>query len=188
MFRPTSRLAIAASAILAATVIAACGSNSHNSGLSSASAGQPSVAQMLQDGVNFSRCMRSHGVSTFPDPTTSPRAFKHALDPSIKRAPTFISAMNACQHLLPEGGPPSGNSSHSQAHVAAMLAFARCIRSHGFPHFPDPTNTGQVTHQMIASAGIDIHQPAVVRAADACVGATHGFITRGAVARFIAGH
>jgi hypothetical protein len=188
MFRPTSRLAIALSAILAATVIAACGSNSRNSGRLSASAGQPSVAQMLQDGVNFSKCMRSHGVATFPDPTTSPRAFKHALDPSIKRAPTFISAVNACRHLLPEGSPPSASPAHSQAQVAAMLAFARCIRGHGFPRFPDPTSTGEVTHQMIAAAGIDLHQPAVVRAADACIGVTHGLLTRGAVARFIAGH
>jgi hypothetical protein len=188
MFRTTSRLAIALSAILAATVIAACGSNSRNSGRSSASAGQPSVAQMLQDGVNFSRCMRSHGVATFPDPTTSPRAFKHALDPSIKRAPTFVSAVDACRHLLPEGGPPSGSSTQSQAHVSAMLAFAGCIRRHGFPRFPDPTSTGEVTHQMIASAGIDLHQPAVARAADACVGVTHGLLTPAAVARFIAGH
>ena len=41
---------------------------------------------------------------------------------------------------------------------------------------------------MLASAGIDIHQPAVVRAADVCVGVTHGLITKAGVARFVAGH
>jgi hypothetical protein len=41
---------------------------------------------------------------------------------------------------------------------------------------------------MLASAGINIHQPAVVQAADACVGVTHGFINRANIARFVAGH
>jgi hypothetical protein len=41
---------------------------------------------------------------------------------------------------------------------------------------------------MLANAGINVHQPAVIEAADACVGVTHGFITRAAVARFVAGH
>ena len=62
------------------------------------------------------------------------------------------------------------------------------MRSHGFPSFPDPTSTGNLNHEMLANAGIDLHQPAVVQAADACVGVTHGLITRADVARFIAEH
>jgi hypothetical protein len=68
-----------------------------------------------------------------------------------------------------------------------MLAFARCLRSHGFANFPDPTSTGDVSHQMLATAGINVQQPAVVRAADGCVGVTHGYLTRAMVARFVAG-
>jgi hypothetical protein len=68
-----------------------------------------------------------------------------------------------------------------------MLAFARCIRARGFARFPDPTNDGSLTHQMLAQAGIDLHQPAVVQAADACVTVTHGLLTRADVAQFIAG-
>jgi hypothetical protein len=40
---------------------------------------------------------------------------------------------------------------------------------------------------MLAQAGINLHQPAVVQAADACTSATHGVITRAMVRRFIAG-
>jgi len=40
---------------------------------------------------------------------------------------------------------------------------------------------------MLTNAGINLHQPAVVQAADACVGVTHGFITKAAIARFVAG-
>jgi hypothetical protein len=79
-------------------------------------------------------------------------------------------------------------AAHSPAQTAAMLAFARCIRSRGFRNFPDPTNSGGLTHEMLAQAGINLHQPALVQAADACVGVTHGIITRAIVARFIAGH
>jgi hypothetical protein len=41
---------------------------------------------------------------------------------------------------------------------------------------------------MLASAGINVHQPAVVQAADACVGVTHGVVTRATIASFVAGH
>jgi hypothetical protein len=41
---------------------------------------------------------------------------------------------------------------------------------------------------MIDAAGINLHQPAVLQAGDACVGVTHGLLTKAAVARFVAGH
>jgi hypothetical protein len=40
---------------------------------------------------------------------------------------------------------------------------------------------------MLANAGIDLHQPALVPAADDCVSVTHGVLTKAAVARFAAG-
>jgi hypothetical protein len=185
MFRTTSSLPAAAIAIAAAVAIAACGSNSPSS---SSSGGPLTYAQAQQDAVNFSGCMRSHGVPSFPDPT-SPREFKESMSPgsAVARSPAFQSAVMACQHLLPGGGPPSQSAAHSHAQIAALLAFARCLRSHGFPSFPDPTSSGQVTHEMLAQAGINLHQPAVLQAADACVGVTHGVITKAVVARFVAG-
>ena len=131
--------------------------------------------------------MRSHGVSNFPDPTTDPRAFKESLNPTTAHSPAFQPAVSACQHLMPRGGQ-SQSPRPSQAQITAELAFARCLRSHGFRNFPDPSTTGEITHEMLANAGINIHQPAVVQAADACVGVTHGFLTRADVARFVAGH
>ena len=154
---------------------------------SSGSGGHPTQAQIQQqqqDAVRFADCMRSHGVPAFPDPTTAPRAFKTAFN---TRAPAFQSAATACRHLLPGGGQPNQSAAHSQAQIAAMLAFARCIRSHGFPNFPDPTSSGQLTHEMVANAGINLHQPAVLQAGDACTSVTHGIITKAIVARFVAG-
>jgi hypothetical protein len=178
---------MAAAAILATSVIAACGSNSPSASSSSRSDGHLTYAQAQQVAVNVADCMRAHGVANFPDPT-SPRAFKDAFSSSAAQSPAFQSAQAACRHLLPGGGQPSQSNAPSQAQIAAEVAFARCLRGHGFPNFPDPTSGGQLTHEMLASAGINLHQPAVVQAADACVSVTHGFITRADVARFVAGH
>jgi hypothetical protein len=188
MFRITSRLQPVVAAIGAATVIAACGSSPSGS---SASSGQPTQAQIQQTqqaAVRFADCMRAHGVSDFPDPSTDPRAFKESLDPTTERSPAFGPALSACQHLLPRRGQQTQSPPPSHAQITAELAFARCLRTRGFPNFPDPSTTGELSHEMLANAGINIHQPAVVQAADACVGVTHGFLTRADVARFAAGH
>jgi hypothetical protein len=128
--------------------------------------------------------MRSHGVP-IPDPTTAPRAFKNAFS---AQSPGFQSAYTACGHLLPAGRPSSQDTAPTRAQTVALLAFARCLRSHGFPGFPDPTASGELTHEMLAKAGIDLHEPAVVQAADACTSVTHGVITKAVVANFVAGH
>jgi hypothetical protein len=179
------RSQLLAAVVLVAAALAGCSGSGAPS--ASTSGDRSTRAQTLQAAVNFSHCMRSHGVSSFPDPTTSPHEFKFSLSPNSPdaRSPAFRSAATACQHLLPGGGPHQ--SARSQAQISAFLAFARCMRSHGFPSFPDPTSSGDLSHEMLDSAGINIHQPAVVQGADACVSVTHGVITKADVARFVAG-
>jgi hypothetical protein len=177
---------VAAAAIAAAAVLAACGSNSPST---SSSSGHPTQVQIQdqRDAIRFVQCLRSHGVTNVPDPTASSgRGFKDAMSSALQ-TPAGQSAYTACHQLLPGGGPHSQSAAHAPAQIAAFLAFARCIRSHGFPTFPDPTSSGELTHEMLANAGINLHQPAVLRAGDACVGVTHGTITKAAVARFVAG-
>ncbi len=41
---------------------------------------------------------------------------------------------------------------------------------------------------MLSRAGVDVREPAVKNAADACAGVTHGLITKAVIARFVAGH
>jgi hypothetical protein len=167
-----SVVAIAAAALLAA----GCG------GGSSATA-----ANTTQNGLaTYSNCMRSHGVSGFPDPDRTGTIPKVKILPLVN-SPQFRVAERACQHLMPESGLGGPGAAHSHAQIAAGLAFARCVRSHGFPNFPDPTARGELTPQMVTAAGIDLHQPAVLQAGDACVGVTHGLITRAAVARAVNG-
>ena len=187
MFRATSRPLLAAAAIAAAATLAACGASS--SPTSSTTDGPPSAAQLAQaqhDLVKFAVCLRSHGVPNVPDPT-SPRQFKSYL--GNNQSPAAQSAKQTCRRLLPGGGPDNHSTPPpTHAQMATYLAFAHCVRSHGFPRFPDPTSTGELSHEMLANAGINVHLPALRDAADACVGVTHGLLTRAAVARFVAGH
>jgi hypothetical protein len=187
------RLLTTASAVTTTVLLlAACAS----SGTPSSHGNNPTQAQVQvqqdqQDAVRFSACMRSHGVANFPDPPTSAagpsagHAFKNAIASS---APAVQSAEIACQHFMPGGHLGSQTAAPSAPQTAALLTFAHCLHSHGFPNFPDPNSSGQITHEMIANAGIDLRQPATVQAADECVGGTHGVVTRATVARFLAGH
>lgn len=135
-----------AAAIAASTVIAACGSNSPRSLSSPGSGGHPTQAQIQeqlhQDALRFARCMRSHGVSSFPDPT-SPGVDKEFLLGQIPgvnpQSPAFQSAHTACEHLLPGGGPGSRDATAQV--MAQLLHISRCLRAHGLSAFPDPTSS-----------------------------------------------
>lgn len=61
--------------------------------------------------LKFVSCMRSHGVSNFPDPSSSGQMIlkggSGGVDPN---SPTFKTAMQSCRSLLPNGGNGSGVS------------------------------------------------------------------------------
>jgi hypothetical protein len=109
-----------------------------------------SVAPLLP-GTAYSRCMRSHGILDFPDPTPNPggpggsfgwsgTGVNHDLDPSN---PRYQAADKDCQALLPDGGqlPPI-----SAKQLAAAVRMAACMRSHGVPDFPGPDDTDGAFH------------------------------------------
>lgn len=174
-------LAIISLALLAA----ACGSSP-----SSPSANQGSNNSPEQAPFKYARCMRDHGVPNFPDPqvTTTPGggggSVSQAVPAGAANSPKFKAAEKACASLQPaaNGGPgPHGPS------TAVLLAFARCLRSHGISSFPDPSAQGRLTIQMIDSAGVDLHAPGFFTAAKACVGVTHGAIPLAAVEQLVSG-
>jgi hypothetical protein len=172
-------LAIVAALSLSA-LAAGCGSSSP---VTAGTSTTPTTAGALA----YARCMRSHGVADFPDPTGGND--KAAIVTALRavgdsRAET---ATTACAHVN-GGSPGTGQgAAPSQARTSALVAFARCMRRRGLTSFPDPTTSGQLTQQMLASAGVDVHAPAVLHAADACASVTHGVITKATVARFVAG-
>jgi hypothetical protein len=88
--------------------------------------------------VEFAQCMRSHGIKNFPDPVNGAFSFSvvgpNRIDPS---SPAFQAAKAACIHLVPgEAQRPAVTAQD----LAAGDKLAACMRSHGFPAFPDPTS------------------------------------------------
>lgn len=149
-------------------------SSSANSGNSSSSAGssQSGSASPGSEAVAYSACVRAHGVPNFPDPkvTVSGNSVKVAIgiNPSISNNPHFKSAQQACNKLLPNGGP-GGESSHpiSPQEQSEYLKAAACIRLHGIPNFPDPTFDGGGVH-IPKTAGVNLQSAQARAAEEAC--------------------
>ncbi len=185
--RLTKALAVAALAAALAVLVAACG-GAKKPPASTVSGNSPQ-ANGAKAAYRYSACMRTHGVSNFQDPHvhTNGNQVQVAIhvDPAITGSPNFKSAQRDCAHILPGIGT-GPTVAQERGRTQAMLAFARCMRQHGFPKFPDPTAQGQLTLAMITKAGIDLQQPAVKPAAYACIPVTHGILTRANVNRAVA--
>jgi hypothetical protein len=76
--------------------------------------------------------MRSNGVTDFPDPSSNGRP--QSLNKIDANSATFQTAYTTCRNDAPsgQGGPPAP----SPAQLRFALAFARCMRKHGFSQFP----------------------------------------------------
>ncbi len=174
-------------AALTAVVLAACG-GSNKSTNSASPSGSSREAFKTSDAYKYPACMRDHGVTNFPDPQVNGTHLTLQITPSIIASPAFKSAQKTCAYLLPAGAGHITGPLPSQQRVRTegLLAFAACMRKHGFPNFPDPTSQGQLTVEMITHAGIDVRQPAVLEAGDACVPVSDGQITKSDVAQAVA--
>jgi len=149
------RLLAALALIAMVALISACGSTAP-AGTGSGSSGTSNAAANAHKAVKFAKCMRSNGVSEFPDPGAS-GSFTidgvvngSSLDPDN---PAFKQAISACKNLEPAGFT-GGKRSPQQTQAA--LKFAQCIRANGVKDFPDPAN-GQplVDTNRIPSAATD---------------------------------
>jgi hypothetical protein len=109
-------------------------------------------------GVEYAACMRSHGVANYPDPDDQgvlTITITAALDPS---SPLFEKALADCQKLIPAGKALS--PAKQQRLKTLALAFAACMRSHGVPHYPDPTfGSGGMVSQKIGRRDGDPSSP-----------------------------
>lgn len=113
----------------------------------------------------FSGCMRSNGVTRYPDPTGGGPPPKESLQQLGVTSAAFQAAETRCRHLLPGGGRPP--DSQARQRVAQLgYEFARCVRAHGVPGFPDPDGSGRIPDP--ASAGVDQGSPAFQAANRAC--------------------
>jgi hypothetical protein len=112
-------------AVSCAVAIAACGSSASPSSAAGTGSGDALA-------LKFADCMRAHGVPNFPDPGLPVGGPGSGIN---EQSPAFKSAEKAC-------GEPGGHSAApppTESDKLAALAWAKCMRKHGVPNFPDPT-------------------------------------------------
>ena len=160
---------VAAAAATCSLVLVACGS----------SANKPSSGSGSYNAdVKIAQCMRSHGVSDFPDPTAA-AAGQGAGGFSIQRTsgsstftingvpmsgPAYTNAAKTC-HLAAASQPPPLTGAQKEA----MIAKAHCIRTHGVPNFPDPFfGPGGHGVGLRLQAGVNPQAPAFLNASKIC--------------------
>jgi len=171
---------IAVGLLAAGLLAAACGGSS---GPGVANAGPTSSASPGASGhgslLAYSRCMRSHGITKFPDPDSHGDLGLNAgpgsgIDPN---SPQYKAADRACKHLMP--APNAGQAAQDRP---ALLRYARCMRAHGIPDFPDPEPGGGLSIKASRGSDLDPNNP-IYKAADrACThympGGGHGGSTQ----------
>ena len=162
--------------VLAVTVgllllTAACGSGtsssstSSTSGTSSSGIGGVSVAH-ASDELGLARCLRAHGVPNYPDPNASGQE-----PPGAKQlifTPHGQAAVGACSSWSKR--IRNDDAAQNQVVTGEYVRFARCMRAHGLPDFPDPAYAeGRVEFVLSASQdGFDPHSPQVLAKAHQC--------------------
>jgi hypothetical protein len=176
--RPARLLATAA-ALASAALIAACGSSSPSASSSSAgsSASASTGSSSASSTLAFSKCMRASGVPNFPDLGSNGMRIEGSgqtisVNGVSIDAPAFVTAREKCERYMPH---TQATQAHSAQQTRRGLQFARCMRSHGVPNFPDPkvvTRTGG--NQQVYLPGVNFQAPAVESAVKACGGGPKG--------------
>jgi hypothetical protein len=192
------RTAILSSAVVAvafALLATACGGGSRAShvaqlgststttqaGRSSAGSGASTAGgSITSQTLAYSRCMRVHGVPTFPDPDSNGLPKTQVVSARQADPSRFDSANTACRHLVPSGGTNGGNG-ETPAQIAQdwtdLRRFARCMRSHGVPNWPDPTSRSPSDNRPafnLTAAGLYPNsQPQLITKAQHCVSLLH---------------
>jgi hypothetical protein len=86
-------------------------------------------------------CIRQHGLPAFPDPVVNYNGVPDFPD-SAPRVP--IAAQRACESIFAQ--MPAGWTATQPVTLTdyrKLLAFARCMRAHGIPDWPDPNRLGE---------------------------------------------
>jgi hypothetical protein len=90
--------------------------------------------------IKYSRCMREHGLSWFPDPGAD--GTLQVQTPAGADQNKIKKAEEACKSLLPAG---EKKDQASPEEIEQSRQMARCMRANGVPNFPDPGPGGGVS-------------------------------------------
>jgi len=121
----------------AAACSSAGASGSHGGG-SQAGGTEQAMTVMRQ----LAHCIRSHGMPGFPDPVIDPLT---GAPDFPQDSPDIPSSIQQACHSIANRLPPDAQQSQppTATSMQALLRFARCMRSHGIPNWPDPNALGE---------------------------------------------
>jgi hypothetical protein len=140
--------------------------------------GKPPETTLL---IEFSACLRAHGLPGFPDPQSEAagggfpsNSLNPYLNPSARGAfalndytPQFQAAEKHCSSLARASlfiMTPAQIQAQSQQDLKRELAQVACLRKHGFPDVPDPTAQGGIN----IPSSVDMNSPQYAAAAKLC--------------------
>lgn len=123
-----------------------------------------SGATIYQKALAYSNCMRAKGEPGFPDPDSQGNIDQTLANQDFFHGLQYQTASKACKKLLPPS-PPEGAAQQEKEYQKA-LKFAVCMRSHGFPDFPDPTPVPYVGFDRPKT--IDVNSPQFQSARQTC--------------------
>jgi hypothetical protein len=157
---------VAAALIGVGLLAAACGGPA-GPGVANAGPGSSASPSASASGsaLAYSRCMRAHGITKFPDPDSHGNLGLNAgpgtgIDPN---SPQYKAADQACKHLM-----PAPNPSQAAQDRPALLRYARCMRAHGVTDFPDPNPGGGIQASPTPGSDLDPNNPIYKAANNAC--------------------
>ena len=121
--------------------------------------------------------MRNHGVTGFPDPSTTETPNSFGIDgynfdlPTNMdtQSPAYESAATLCGKQNDVGAGNGGSHGIPEAAKLAALKHAECMRAHGVPNYPDPTfSAGGVSQSSGGPSSINPQAPAFQQAQKIC--------------------
>lgn len=131
---PLSAGILAAAVTGAALLVAACG------GGPPTSAGPRAYHRAFHKELAYARCMRKHGLPTFPDPDGNGIFETTAANRNDFHGPAYTSASSSCAHLAGS----AATAAQLQRSVTRALKYAACMRSHGITTFQASADGDQV--------------------------------------------
>jgi hypothetical protein len=166
--RSWRRWAGALAAAMGITLLAACG----GSPAGAPSAGRDRAQQMDA----FARCVRDHGIAGFyisRSKATSAADYNGPglylgdgwISTPISPSSSVSSALKACNHIL---GARGNNPTATSAQLRTAVKAAECMRAHGYPDYPDPTEQNGEAVEPSLPTSIDTTSPQFQSATEAC--------------------
>lgn len=123
--------------VTAGLLVAGCGGAPHSAATTSDSVNARATTVLRA----LARCVRAHGMPSFPDPAVDGNGHPKYPDSSPRIPPSIQQACKSVAEQMPASYTATVPVSSADFHK--LLVFARCVRSHGVADWPDPNALGE---------------------------------------------